>query len=268
MFPTARQGLRLIEVLVVLGIVFVALALFLPKARDLRGLADSMKCRNNFKGILLGILKFESNSSPNEPLKGWFPTGCIGPGTNPEDRLSWMVSLLPYVEEGNLYKQLDCNKDFANNQSLLDVSILSYVCPSDNRKTESPISTNYIAMAGLGLDAPGRLAGAWGHGFMGYDRLTSFESITDGISNTIAVMETHTKLEHWARGGPSNLRGFDPTDLPLTGERRPFYTHENRMLVGKLDGSVREISANFDPTVLAAAITIAGAERERWGSSW
>ena len=63
---------------------------------------------------------------------------------------------------------------------------------------------------------------------MGYDRLTSLAMIKDGTSNTIALMETRFDLGPWARGGASTLRGFDPADVPLYGDQRPFGGHPRR----------------------------------------
>ena len=54
--------------------------------------------------------------------------------------------------------------------------------------------THYVAMSGFGRDAAGQPAGALGNGFMGYDRPTSQATIKDGLSNTIALMETRCGL--------------------------------------------------------------------------
>jgi prepilin-type processing-associated H-X9-DG protein len=115
-------------------------------------------------------------------------------------------------------------------------------------------------MAGVGGDAPGRPAGAPGVGFMGYGRATSPAAIKDGTSNTVALVETRSGLGPWARGGNSTLRGFDPADLPLHGDGRPFGGHAAGMNAAMADGSVRFLRASLDPHNLAAAITIAGGE--------
>jgi prepilin-type processing-associated H-X9-DG protein len=125
-------------------------------------------------------------------------------------------------------------------------------------------------MSGIGHDAAWQPAGAAGNGFMGYDRLTSMTMIEDGASNTIALMETQFGIGPWARGGSSTLRGFDPADLPLYGDGRPFGGHaaDKRLFGGQpigmnaamADGSVRFLRSSIDPKSLAAAITIAGGE--------
>jgi hypothetical protein len=121
--------------------------------------------------------------------------------------------------------------------------------------------TDYVAMAGIGPGAAGQPSGAAGNGFMGYDRLTSSAMIVDGTGCTIALMETRSGLGPWARGGASNLRGFDPADLPLFGDRRPFGGHPDGMYAAMADGSARFIRSSVDPRRLAPAITIAGGER-------
>src|SRR5204862_2946474 len=137
--------------------------------------------------------------------------------------------------------------------------IKMFTCPASKEATEgNNVVTNYVAMSGIGHDAAWRPAGAAGNGFMGYDRQTSFAMITDGTSNTIALMETRSGLGPWARGGPSNLRGFDPADVPIFGDQRPFGGHPNGMNAAMADGSVRFINAGIDPIKLAAAITIDG----------
>ena len=55
-------------------------------------------------------------------------------------------------------------------------------------------------------------------------------------------------------------RGFDPADVPLHGDGRPFGGHKGVMQAAMVDGSVRTIRASVEPKKLAAAITIAGGE--------
>jgi hypothetical protein len=171
-----------------------------------------------------------------------------------------MVSLLPYLDQESLSKQFDVETGYAGNLPAAQTKIKSFLCPAVKETAAHDAVTHYIAMSGLGRDAAGQPAGAAGNGFMGYDRLTSGAMITDGASNTIALMETRSGLGPWARGGASNVRGVDPADLPLHGDQRPFGGHPDVMLAAMADGSVRFIRSSIDPKQLAAAITIAGGE--------
>jgi prepilin-type processing-associated H-X9-DG protein len=171
-----------------------------------------------------------------------------------------MVALLAFLEQRTLYKQFDVEKGYAGNLTPAQTRIRTFLCPAGNEAATDDAVTLYVAMAGIGRDAAGRPTGAAGNGFMGYDRSTSLAMITDGTSSTIALMETCVGLGPWARGGASNLRGFDPADVPLHGDGRPFGGHPGGMQAAMADGSVRFVRASIDSKKLAAAITIAGAE--------
>ena len=179
-----------------------------------------------------------------------------------------MVALLPYLEQEHLFRQFDVQKGYAGNLPAAQTGIMTFLCAASGKRAAMAYQrrlrhndvTHYVAMSGLGPDAAGQPAGAAGNGFMGHDRQTSFTMIEDGDSNTIALMETRNGLGPWARGGASNLRGFDPADVPLHGDGRPFGGHERLMHAAMVDGSVRSIRSSIDPNRLAAAITIAGGE--------
>jgi prepilin-type processing-associated H-X9-DG protein len=180
-----------------------------------------------------------------------------------------MVALLPYLEQATLFKQFDVDKGYAGNLPAAQTPIKMFLCPAvKEAKTGDPV-THYVAMSGIGYAAAGQPAGAAGNGFMGYDRLTSLATIKDGTSYTIALMETRWRLGPWARGATSNVRGFDPADVPLHGDGRPFFGgHSGGMITAWADGSVRSIRPSIEPEKLAAAITIAGGETIDLGAWW
>ena len=281
MSRSARNGFSLIELLVVVAIIAILVGLLLPATRRVRESAARMACQNNLQQLMKALHNYASAgkpaavpsaSGPDAPDYGPFPPGCFGPGAVPEERLSWMVALLPYLDQNNLYKQFDVEKGFAGNHDAARSTVKTFLCPESKeaggkdrasleRRVWRTDVTHYVAMAGVGRDAAARPTGAPGNGFMGHDRSTSFATITDGTSNTIAVMETRTGLGSWARGGASNLRGFDPADVPWFGEQRPFGGHTGGMNVAMADGSVRFFSASTSSELLAAWITIAGGEK-------
>lgn len=269
MSRSTRHGFTLIELLVVLAIIAVVVALMLPAVRRVREPAARAQCQNNLKQLMLAMHNFESTGKPiaypatappDTPPEQLFPPGCFGPGTTPEERFSWMVKLLPYLEENSLYGQIDLEKGYAENLPAVQTRIKTFLCPTSKDGVMMDAVTHYVAMSGIGHDAAGRPAGAAGNGFMGYDRLTSMTMIKDGASNTIALMETRVGLGPWARGGASTVRGFDPADVPLHGDNRPFGGHSAGMNAAMADGSVRFLPSSIDAKRLAAAITIAGGE--------
>lgn len=270
MSRSKRDAVTLLEVLVVIAIIGILIGLCLPAVRRVREPAARAKCQNNLKQLIEAFHSFEANSgrpvshpstsNPGASTERHFPTGCLGAGTTAEERLSWMVALLPYLEQSSLYEQFDINKGYAGNLKAAGTTIKVFFCTAGQETTPGSAVTHYVAMSGLGRDAAGRPAGAAGNGFMGYERLTSFEMIKDGTMNTIALMETRVGLGPWARGGASNLRGFDPANVSLYGNGLPFGAHDKVTFAAMADGSVRYVSKSIDPNRLAAAITIAGAE--------
>ncbi len=265
----ARRGLSLTEVLVVLVILAVIIALLLPAFCRVRYASERMQCSNNLKQLMISAEQYESTGrqgaetpagQSNAPTVNLFPPGCVGPGGTPEERLSWVVTLLPYLEQGSLYRQFDMNLGYAGNLPASQTGLKVLLCPKANLAlTDATI--HYVAMAGIGADAASRPVGEVGNGFMGYDRQTSATAIRDGLSNTIALIETRSNLGPWARGGTSTVRGFDPGDVPWSGERRPFGgIHSDGIQLAMADGSVRFIQSRIDSKQLAAAITIAGGE--------
>jgi hypothetical protein len=227
---------------------------------------------NNMKQILLGIHSFQDcsetksdstdDSSPQPTIQS-YPTGCIGPGDTLEQRLSWVVQILPHLEHDQLAKQINIDHGFAGNLEQTKIKIPMFRCPATKIDDRNLNTTTYVAMSGIGPNAAMQPEGVEGNGFMGYDRKTSTKMIKDGLSNTIFLMETHRDLGPWARGGSATVRGFDPNESPLLGgEDRPFYAHTNVTTVGMGDGSGRSLRAKTDLKRVAASITIAGGEKE------
>jgi len=266
---SVRNGFTLTELLVVIAIIAIVIGLLLPAVRRVREPAERITCANNLKQLVLAFHNyeatsksdvFESTGRSNATALQMLPPGCIGPGRTPEERLSWMVALLPYVEQDTLYRQIDLEKGYAGNLPAVQTRMKPFLCPASKDATTADAVTHYVAISGIGLDAATQPAGAPGNGFMGYDRLTSLSMIKDGTSNTIALMETRSGLGPWARGGSSNVRGFDPAEVPLFGDQRPFGGHQDGINVAMADGSVHFIRSSIDPSKLAALITIDGGE--------
>jgi Tfp pilus assembly protein PilE len=272
MSRSTRGGFSLIQMLVIICIVAIAIGLLLPATRHVGVASARIQCVNHLKQLMFAMDNFESTNGPrteqstcclNLPAEGTFPTGCIGVRTTPEKKLSWMVAILPFLEQNTLYQRIDLEKAYAGNLPTCQTGIKTFLRPAGKEAGTLDPVTHYVAMSGIGHFAAQQPADTPGNGFMGYDRLTSFKTISDGASNTIALMETRADIGPWARGGNSTLRGYDPAES-LLGDNPPFSGHSKGWNAAMVDGPVRSLQSSIDPKLLSAAITIAGGESINW----
>ncbi|MCD0461482.1 DUF1559 family PulG-like putative transporter [Roseiconus lacunae] len=109
-----RQAFTLVELLVVIAIIGILVGLLLPAVQAAREAARRMSCSNNFKQIGLAIHNYHSTYK-QLPIHGagtYAPPGRDIWDTNPgretsaNRRLSYLVGLLPFVEQQAIWDQI------------------------------------------------------------------------------------------------------------------------------------------------------------------
>jgi prepilin-type N-terminal cleavage/methylation domain-containing protein/prepilin-type processing-associated H-X9-DG protein len=133
-----RRGFTLIELLVVIAIIAILLGLLLPAVQKVREAANRMKCANNLKQIGLAAHNYHDAFNAFPPSQLWIYTDQPG-YTLDHKSWSWMFFILPYVEQDNLYRQVDPNVHaLVDKPDVIKTPIKTYMCPSDPA-TSNPI---------------------------------------------------------------------------------------------------------------------------------
>ncbi|MGB0599970.1 MAG: DUF1559 domain-containing protein [Rubripirellula sp.] len=208
----------------------VLVGLLLPAVQAAREASRRMSSSNNMKQIGLAIHNYHSAYRK-------MPQNITG-----EDGtvlLSWRVAILPFIEELDLYREfkLDEPWDSPHNIKLME-------------KMPAVLKHPAIPTA-AGTTVYQRPAGK---AFMPADGELRFRDVTDGLSNTIMVVESLGQgAEPWTKPSDIQLDSDQPLEALQDGTREGF----NVLLA---DGAVLYLTNSIDPVTFKALLTRAGQE--------
>ena len=235
----ARGGFTLVELLVVIAIIGILVALLLPAVQSAREAARRMQCGNNLKQLGLALHNYHV-AHDQFPLGASHPNATNWSTVADDHHGSFIVGLLPFLEQQNIYDACDFTTNTSYNsvtsggQKVHEIWLDVLICPSDSKRylDGNPLyhgsaastqgqqrATSHYA-ASMGNQAFGACpfqGNMYGNGpnFHGHDLTgseisgvfshiawgASIDEIRDGSSNTIALGEIIPKCSWHARDG-------------------------------------------------------------------
>ena len=270
-----RRAFTLVELLVVIAIIGILVALLLPAIQAAREAARRTSCLNNVMQLGLAVHNYEFAFESLPPGV----TDTEGPIRNEPQGLhvSWIVKILPFMEEQALYRKFDQSAGaYAAVNAEVRASELGIGhCPSSPREPVDELnmvaSTTY---AGCYHDVEAPID-VDNHGLLFLNSQVRFEEIYDGSTKTLLLAEKFAEGDDlgWVSGTRATLRNtsrieqrrpqfgapFDNNAAEEEGEEGVAESlvvggfgssHPGTMNASFADGSARAISEDISPAIL------------------
>jgi prepilin-type N-terminal cleavage/methylation domain-containing protein len=224
-FRSRVRAFTLIELLVVIAIIAVLIALLLPAVQQAREAARRSQCKNNLKQIGLAMHNYHDSLNMFPAAIYWrnfgsggvlMGSGSVGNNASmfPFMGHSWLIAILPYIDQAPLYNQYNFNVAVTNgaNANQVNKNLTVYMCPSDGSSNSGNQYTNMGGSFGRGNYAASGYGRAGiadyqavaisDRGLMGMNGNSRIATCTDGTSNIVASWEIRAG---WNAGDPRGV---------------------------------------------------------------
>jgi prepilin-type N-terminal cleavage/methylation domain-containing protein/prepilin-type processing-associated H-X9-DG protein len=267
---TGRNAFTLIELLVVIAIIGVLIALLLPAVQAAREAARRTQCKNQLCQLILAV-------HSHEAAAGTYPAGVRDPGpspilsTPPGLHHSWIIELLPYLEQNNAFTAVNRNASVyaAANAPVRSLGFRVLLCPSERSNLVVPaLVTAAPAMVNMDIgvssyaachhDVEAPIANNNAGVFFHNSAITP-KAVRDGLSQTIFLGEKAVEVGGrtelgWMSGTRATLRNtgnaVSAAAAPPTFVGGFSSVHPGTVSFAFGDGHVASLSASVNPAIL------------------
>jgi prepilin-type N-terminal cleavage/methylation domain-containing protein/prepilin-type processing-associated H-X9-DG protein len=218
------KGFTLIELLVVIAIIAVLIGLLVPAVQKVREAAMRIACGNNLKNLGLGLHDYHdtflmlpadsyASGNPGTPGGAWgVPLSQAGAS------VPYTYSILPYIEQANMIKQLDLGGVTSWNTPFVpNTAIKIYLCPGRH-------TTAVGELLDYGIGSSGQYSVNGGYGYTW--PYHSIMSANVGTQTTLTMITNADGTANTLLLGHVGQRPLDYGDSPNAPNEGPWYNDE------------------------------------------
>jgi prepilin-type N-terminal cleavage/methylation domain-containing protein/prepilin-type processing-associated H-X9-DG protein len=217
-----RPAFTLVELIIVIAVIGILVGMLVPAVQSVRETARRIQCANNMRQIALSVHSYEAafKELPSNQIGPGMPDGN---GGHKAGYYSWLVPLLPFIDQDNLHQSFSLNQNNGDgdgykvgnshpNSNAVHTLVSTFLCPADEANRDNsiilgdanPAPGSYAANAGWPSHATGysgeRQTPGLFNGAISLEhpsaniawhspRKVRFSSITDGTSHTALLSE-------------------------------------------------------------------------------
>jgi prepilin-type N-terminal cleavage/methylation domain-containing protein len=143
---STRRAFSLVELLVVTAVIAIIAMLSLPAIQSARETARRVTCRDNLRHLALAVLEHESAVRRLPPAtqvteaanpatctgcwNPWLEAGHSGAAPGPRHGTSWMLTILPFLEQTSLHGRWDMATNVLGNGAVAQGDVKGFYCPT------------------------------------------------------------------------------------------------------------------------------------------
>ena len=218
----SNSGFTLVELLVVIAIIGILVSLLLPAIQSAREAARRNSCLNNMRQLGIATHNHLDAYKLLPAAQNVFAKGSKAAFKNPSaadasagNKHTFFAMLLPFLEEGNLAKEIDFSKNWnapLNKPAIANV-VATFLCASTPEQ-ERVVTVNgnglqasvsdYFTISNVdnqfytkqGITKPGNMTG-----LPDKQARVAVARVSDGLSKTFLLLEDAGRPQHYVEGG-------------------------------------------------------------------